>query len=243
MMKWIIIAGMGVMMLAFFAVPNVVFAGPCSCESSATSVCSTCPSDMPFCLNGHCVEIVNPVTTAGPTDKEITSPGGTGTLANFVCKIIGFFNKDILPVIAVFMTLLSGFYFMLSGQDPQKANTAKRILLYTVIGVALFLVAPAIISLISEVLGASIVFSAEACPAMGSNTITDALIKIVNWFAWFVALASVAMGLYAGFLYLTSRGMPQKVQQATKALSYVIVGIAVSVVAFSIVNVVRTFLG
>lgn len=248
-----------------FTTPAPVLAQDCSCTISSTTGVSDswcydsarCPRGLGYyCVvldtntgQGQCNNAGIPTGTEAPQQggtvsvKEVLAPTGTSTFSDFLCNIIGFFNTDILPPIAVFMTLLAGFFFMLSGQDPQKATQAKKILLYSVIGVALFLMAPGIVGLIADILGATGSFAPISCgSAMGADTVTGVLIKIVNWFAWFVALASVAMGLYAGFLYLTSRGMPQKVQQATKALSYVVIGVAISVVAFSIISIVQTFL-
>ena len=43
-----------------------------------------------------------------------------------------------------------------------------------------------------------------------ATIITD----VVNWFSWIVALASVVMGLYAGFLFITARGEPAQLKTA-----------------------------
>lgn len=189
-------------------------------------------------------QVVAPPITGAETTVSF-EPTGAMTLSDFLCKIIDFINTKVLPPLAVFMTLLAGFFFMISGQDPQKATLARRILFFSVIGIALFLVAPGIVDLIADVFSTAGVSSpiSSCSGGMTAGTVTDMIVRIVNWFAWFVAVASVAMGLYAGFLYLTSRGDPRMVQQAAKTLSYTIIGIAVSVLAFSIVSLVKTFLG
>lgn len=240
----------------FFAVPVPVSAQACTCpvkgsgfsdNSCPAAACASLPGSTCIVSNtttgaGTC-QVGIPTGTAGTTTQVFAAPTAMTTFSDFLCNIIDFINNKFLPPIAVFMTLLAGFFFMLSGQDPQKATLAKRILLYTVIGIALFLVAPGIVALIANILGATGAFSPVSCSSsMGADTVTAVLMKLVNWFAWFISVASVAMGLYAGFLYLTSRGDPRQTQQAAKTLSYTIIGIAVSVIAFSIVSLVKAFI-
>jgi len=228
-----------------FVVPLPAFAQTCACDNSVfPNTCpASCPSDTPFCVDAKCSS-VGPVIVGSTTTITFAAPTSTTTFSGFLCNVIGFINKDILPPIAVFMTLLAGFFFMLSGQDPQKATLARRIVLYTVIGVLLFLIAPGIVALIADILGATGAFAPISCSmTMTAESVTKTLINLVNWFAWLIAVASVAMGLYAGFLYLTSRGDPRKTQEAAKTLSYTIIGIAVSVLAFSIISIVKAFIG
>ncbi len=65
---------------------------------------------------------------------------------------------------------------------------------------------------------------------------------LVNWFAWFVALASVVMGLYSGFLFITSSGDETKLKKARDTIIYTIIGIIVAIISFSIVAISEEFL-
>ena len=175
------------------------------------------------------------------------SPTGTATFADLICRVTGFISDTILPPLAVLMTLVVGFLFLTSGGAPQRAGLAQKALLFTIAGVALLVLAPGIVVLIGDLFGDS-AFKASlqaspGCQPVTTGTIVGALLKTVNWFSWLVAITSVAMGLYSGFLYITARDNPQQVQQAAKALSYVIIGIAVSVLAFSIVTITKQLMG
>lgn len=77
---------------------------------------------------------------------------------------------------------------------------------------------------------------------METNSIVLTLINLVNWFSWFVSITSVAMGLHAGFLYLTARGDPSKIASASRGFIYTIIGIVVSIAAFSIKAIVKAFI-
>jgi len=74
-----------------------------------------------------------------------------------------------------------------------------------------------------------------------STSLANFFINLVDWFAWFVALAAVVMGLYAGFLFITAAGDDTKLKDAKKTLFYAIVGVVVSILAFSIVAIASLF--
>ena len=66
---------------------------------------------------------------------------------------------------------------------------------------------------------------------------------IVNWFAWFIALSAVVMGIYSGFLFITARGNTAQLETARQILIYTVVGIVVAILAFSVVTITKTFVG
>ncbi|MBI5913622.1 hypothetical protein HY839_04255 [Candidatus Azambacteria bacterium] len=157
--------------------------------------------------------------------------------------MIIFFSQTILPPLAVLMMLVVGFLFMIGGQMPQKAVAARKTLLYVVAGVMLLLLAPGILAVVADIVGSSAIIG--PCPniPMTMSSIIQTIASLVNWFAWFVSITSVAMGLYAGALYITARGDSAQVLKATKVFSYTIIGIAVAVVSFSIIILTKTFFG
>lgn len=167
------------------------------------------------------------------------------TSAELICSITNLISQTLLPPIAVLMALVVGFLFLTSQGEPQKITLATKVLYATLIGVFLLLVAPGIIALINDLfISDGVNLESPVCgTAVATSTIIQALLNLVNLFAWFSAVVAVAMGLYSGFLYLTARGNPQQVRQATLVFSYTIIGIAVSVVAFGIITIVEQFVG
>ncbi len=71
-------------------------------------------------------------------------------------------------------------------------------------------------------------------------TLVSKIMDLVNWFAWFVGLAAVVMGLYAGILFITAAGDSGKIEQARSILLYAVIGIAVAVLAFSLVAISKS---
>lgn len=83
-------------------------------------------------------------------------------------------------------------------------------------------------------------------PVSGSidaDTLVTKITTLINWFAWFVALVSVVMGLYAGFLFITARGETSQLTTARQTLVWAVIGIAVAVISFSIILLTKTIFG
>ena len=74
----------------------------------------------------------------------------------------------------------------------------------------------------------------------GTTTLVGTIMGLVNWIAWFVGLMAVLMGLYAGILFITAAGNAETVTKARNILLYSIVGIAVAILAFSLVAISKS---
>ncbi len=83
---------------------------------------------------------------------DIQNPLDHDTFDALVKAIIGFVFKIAL-VIAPLMIIVAGFLFLTSAGDPKKIETAKAVLMYTLIGLGICLMATGIIKLINQVLG------------------------------------------------------------------------------------------
>ena len=77
----------------------------------------------------------------------------------------------------------------------------------------------------------------------GTTSLVSTIMGLVNWMAWAVGLAAVVMGLYAGILFITAGGDATKVTTARNILLYAIVGIAVAILAFSLVAISQSVFG
>ena len=75
-----------------------------------------------------------------------------------------------------------------------------------------------------------------------ADDIGNIFVRLVNWFAWFVAVLAVAFGLYAGVLFITASGDESKLKKARDIFIYVIVGVIVSILSFGIVAISQTLL-
>lgn len=159
-----------------------------------------------------------------------------------VSLVINFLARDLMPPIAVLMVLWASFLFLTAGGNPGQVVKAREVLLWTVIGAGTLILAPAFMDLILQVFegnSGNVIKCASAQPI--GATVIGTLVNIVNWFSWLLAVLSVAVGLYAGFLYMTAAGEPQKLAVAHKVFMYAIIGIVIGILAFSIIALVRGF--
>ncbi len=69
-----------------------------------------------------------------------------------------------------------------------------------------------------------------------NNSVIDLVIKFVNFVLPFLALGSFVGFVYASFLYVTAFGNDDQVQKAKKTMIYVVIGLLVVILSFSIVN-------
>ena len=74
----------------------------------------------------------------------------------------------------------------------------------------------------------------------GTTVLVAKIMGLVAWIAWFVGLMAVLMGLYAGILFITAAGNTESITKARSILLYAIVGIAVAVLAFSLVAISKS---
>ncbi|MBI2042117.1 MAG: hypothetical protein HYT20_03845, partial [Candidatus Nealsonbacteria bacterium] len=86
-------------------------------------------------------------------DITIPNPLGVNTFEDLLNKIIGFvFWVGI--VLAPIMFIIAGFMYVISGGSPQKVQTAKKIMIYTAIGLAVLLLARGLVVALKSIIGA-----------------------------------------------------------------------------------------
>ncbi len=70
------------------------------------------------------------------------------------------------------------------------------------------------------------------------------ILQVVNWFLMIVGVLALVFLIYGGFLYITSHGDENQVEQAKKVILFAVIGIVVIGIAASIVNfVIDPFVG
>lgn len=84
------------------------------------------------------ITIVNPLTAS--TFEELIE-----NLVDFIFWVA----VAITPI----MIIVAGFYFITSAGNPDKIKTAKKLILYTVIGFTIVLLAKGIISVVRQIVG------------------------------------------------------------------------------------------
>ncbi|MCR4322589.1 MAG: pilin [Candidatus Azambacteria bacterium] len=183
------------------------------------------------------------VDSAGkPIPCTIVNPlGKTDTIPKLICVFIGLLVSKLMPPIMVLMVLWASFLLLTSLGQPAKLVQARSMLVYAIVGAVILIMAAPLVSLVGSALGGGV--TDQSCnPATATATAIGVLVNIINWFSWMLAILSVAMGLYAGFLYMTAAGEPQKVSTANNVLVYTVIGVVVAILAFSIKAIIDIFI-
>jgi len=124
---------------------------PCSVtERHQTCVPVGCSGGV--CTAGQTQCVADPLCAPLPTAPFLFNPLACNTFSECIEKIINFLLW-IAIIITPLMIIVAGFLFLTSGGDPEKVRTAKRIIFWTVIGLAIILLAKGIISVIKQVIG------------------------------------------------------------------------------------------
>ena len=86
---------------------------------------------------------------------EFQNPLEYETFGELIDAIIKFIFY-IAVVIAPLMAIIGAFYILTAGGDPKKIGTGKNIIIYTLIGLAIIMLARGLIAMIEQVIGVKI---------------------------------------------------------------------------------------
>jgi len=195
-----------------------------------------------ICKNGACSVVIPPAEGDKSTIELKGALAEAGIKVDFesYTSVVKFIKDTWFPIIigmfAFFGIIYSGWMYIMSAGDQAKADKGKKGLLYSVIGVAIAVLAQVIIkvseSMIDKFSGATSV--------VGSNSIftkvTD-VIAIISGILAFIYL------VYSGILYLTAAGNPDNSKKGLQGVINAAIGIVIIVTAWAIIGAVTGTLG
>ena len=149
---------------------------------------------------------------------------------------------DLLRVagaVAVIFIIYGGIRYITSQGQPENVKGAQATLLAAIIGLVIALVSTDAVNFIGNQLGGTV--GASGLPEIAANqsliqTILDIVFSIIG-------AISLLMIVLSGFKYVTSGGNSEKASNAKNTLLYSLIGLAISVFAFVIVNFILIKLG
>lgn len=94
----------------------------------------------------------DPGSSSSSSSTGIDNPITTDTFSELIDMIVNIFFYLALALTPL-MIVIAGFNFLTAGGNPSKIETAKKIILYTVIGFAIILLSKAIIGFVQGILG------------------------------------------------------------------------------------------
>lgn len=179
----------------------------------------------------------------------LPSPIAAGTLTEIICIGMNFLSTVLMPPIAVLLILWAGFLYLTAAGRPENIAKAHATIVAVSIGIVVLLLAPALVALTVQIAGSpstsgGVTAVSSICSVQSAaSNFSIALVNLINWIAWFIAAVSVAVGMYSGFLFMVSRGDPERRKKATTVMVFTVIGVAVSILAFSIIAIVEMFIG
>lgn len=138
-------------------------------------------------------------------------------------------------VVAFFYIIYSGMRYVTSQGDSQGTADAQRGLIGSLIGLGIAIVAVGTINYLGNT------FGAESDPATflpDAEASESVIPRIAGIFVTIVGALSVVYGVVGAFRYVYGAGDTQQVSQARRTIVYAIVGLAISILAGSIIGFV-----
>jgi lysylphosphatidylglycerol synthetase-like protein (DUF2156 family) len=135
--------------------------------------------------------------------------------------------------VAILEIVLAGFKYITSGGNETTMGTAKRSIIYAVIGL--------MIVGIAEFAVKDVIFPQTATVGPGVllpdiNKTNLLIVNITNFISGFIATVAAVMYMYGGYIYVTAMGNQDATGKAKKVFIGATVGLFLAMAAFGIVN-------
>ncbi len=82
----------------------------------------------------------------------LPNPLGVENIAQIIQNVTYYLSVYIAPPIVTLMILFAAFQILTAGDNPEKLNTAKQIILWTIVGYVIILISWGITSIIQQLL-------------------------------------------------------------------------------------------
>ncbi len=150
----------------------------------------------------------------------------------------------IAGVVAVGYVIYAGVRYVTSQGSPEETSKAQSTLMDAIIGLAIAMIAIAVVSFIGSKVGTggtnstgpSVTLNTNVLPhTAASNTTLKTILSIVLGVVGALSLLFVTIG---GFRYVLSQGDPQATSKAKSTILYALIGLIIAGVAQAIVTFV-----
>jgi cytochrome bd-type quinol oxidase subunit 2 len=151
---------------------------------------------------------------------------GEEKLQASIWKIVLNVASDILAVVgylAICFVIWGGYQYMMAQGDPGKVVKGKKTITNALIGLGICMTASIITGAVSD-------FASDA----KENIFITAMNRLFVW----SGIIAVIMIVVGGIQYTTSNGNPAQAQKAKQTITYAAIGLAITVFAVAIVNLV-----
>ena len=138
-------------------------------------------------------------------------------LASMVLGVVGY--------LAICFVIWGGYQYMLANGDPGKVARGKKTITNALVGLAICMLSSTISGMVADIVQEGV---------DNGNIFVTAMNHAFTW-AGIICVIIIVIG---GIQYVTSAGNPGSVQKAKQTIMYAAIGLAITLLAVAIVNVV-----
>jgi hypothetical protein len=161
-------------------------------------------------------------------DSQLAAERGTEIikgLYNFIEVFVG--------VLAVLMLVIAGFRMVTAyTKSEEQITKARKQIMWAIAGL--------IVIGLSELIVKDIVFPKEGSVLPNIAGAGSTIVTMTNFISGFMAVISIAMIMYGGYIYVLALGDQTKIQKGKKIVMGAVIGLVIAIGAYAIVNTVIT---
>ncbi|MBI2464139.1 hypothetical protein HYV57_04230 [Candidatus Peregrinibacteria bacterium] len=162
--------------------------------------------------------------------ESISAAENSGQIASQHIQGVYNFLKIFIGAIAVLFILISGVKLLVSAGKDDVLQTQKKHILWALVGIMVIGIAELVVQ--------DIIFGSQKDPGteIDYSKALRLIADLTNFLASFISFIAILAVIYAGFLYITSRGEEEGVTQAKKILTGVVLGLILTAASYAIIN-------
>jgi hypothetical protein len=144
--------------------------------------------------------------------------------------------QGIIVMLALIFLVLGGIFYITSGGDSKKIETAKAMITAAMIGLAIGVAAPSFLKEIGNILGwGGAKVPAEVSSARSAIEVAQA---VLDFLLSIVGLLAMVMLVVGGLMFFAAAGDEKRAETAKGIVKYSVVGVAVAIVSLIIVRTI-----
>lgn len=200
-----------------------------------------------YSLAQNATPACDPASTETNLCNPVQSVGGD-SLQSFIVHILQVFGGAAGITTVVFVTF-SGFRFLISQGNTEDVEAAKRGLQWSLSGLVVILLSYVLISALRTSLSVNEISPDlyGKTPALtnpiGATTFNDIYVLLLDGLFGFIGILGVFILVVNGVRYITARGDDEQTEKAKSGITYAVLGLAISALAYVIVRATATFFG
>ncbi|NTW30665.1 MAG: hypothetical protein HGA33_05270 [Candidatus Moranbacteria bacterium] len=208
-----------------------------ACTGTCKAACDTAAGesiDSGKCDQGVCCKTA--VTAGGSiTPVSFTNPLKFDTVQGATAVFLNAF-QGIIVMLALIFLVLGGIFYITSGGDSKKIESAKGMITAAMIGLAIGVAAPSFLKEIGNILG----WGGAEVPTevSGAKSAIEVAQAVLDFLLSIVGLLAMVMLVIGGLMFFAAAGDEKRAETAKGIVKYSVIGVAVAIVSLIIVRTI-----